>query len=137
MFRIGWIFITISIMLNAEKLVLVTHSGSPINKLTQVQVRMIYLKKKRFWSEMKLVALNLPPQNLLRKTFEHEIINMNSTQLDNYWIKQHYKGYRPPYRVESVESMILFIKKVEGAIGYIPISKVDQDLKVIYEDGEL
>ena len=33
--------------------------------------------------------------------------------------------------------MILFIKKVEGAIGYIPVSKVDKDLKVIYGDGEL
>lgn len=124
-------------MLCAEKLVLVTHPKSPIDKLTQAQVRMIYLKKRRFWGEMKLVALNLPPQNSLRKTFEHQILKMNSVQLDSYWIKQHYKGYRPPYRVESVDSMILFIKKVEGAIGYIPISKVDQNLKVIYRDGEL
>jgi len=105
--------------------------------LTQGQVRMIYLKKKRFWGELKLVALNLPPQNILRKTFENNILNMNSEQLDNYWIKEHYKGYRPPYRVETVESMILFIKKVEGAIGYIPIDRVDKDLKVIYEVGEL
>ena len=124
-------------MLNAEKFVLVTHADSPINTLTQAQVRMIYLKKKRFWGEIKLVALNLPPQDLLRKTFENEILKMNSTQLDSYWIKQHYRGYRPPYRVESIESMILFIKKVEGAIGYIPVSKVDKDLKVIYRDGEL
>ncbi|MGB5507061.1 MAG: hypothetical protein WBM70_10295 [Sulfurovum sp.] len=137
MFRIGWIFIIMSIMLNAEKFVLVTHADSPINTLTQAQVRMIYLKKKRFWGEIKLVALNLPPQDLLRKTFENEILKMNSTQLDSYWIKQHYRGYRPPYRVESIESMILFIKKVEGAIGYIPVSKVDKDLKVIYRDGEL
>jgi hypothetical protein len=86
---------------------------------------------------VKLVALNLPPQDPLRKTFEHEILDMSSAQLDSYWIKQHYKGYRPPYRVESIASMILFIKKVEGAIGYIPLSKLDQDLKVIYEDGEL
>ena len=137
MLRIGWIFIIMSIMLNAEKFVLVTHSDSPINTLTQVQVRMIYLKKKRFWGDVKLVALNLPPQDPLRKTFEHEILDMSSAQLDSYWIKQHYKGYRPPYRVESIASMILFIKKVEGAIGYIPLSKLDQDLKVIYEDGEL
>jgi hypothetical protein len=97
---------------------------------------MIYLKKRRFWGEMKLVALNLPPQNLLRKSFEKNILNMNAVQLDKYWIKEHYKGYRPPYRVETVESMILFIKKVEGAIGYIPINKMDKDLKVIFEVGE-
>lgn len=137
MVRIGWIFIIISIVLNAEKFVLVTNPKSPISKLTQTEIRMIYLKKRRFWGEMKLVTLNLPPHNHLRKRFEHEILNMNASQLDTYWIKQHYRGYRPPYRVESVESMILFIKKVEGAIGYIPISNVDTGLKIIYNDGEL
>lgn len=125
-----------SMILNAEKFVLVTHLKSPINTLTASEARMIYLKKRRFWDDVKLVAINLPPQNSLRKHFENQILKMNSSQLDNYWIKQHYRGQRPPYRVESVESMILFIKKVEGAIGYIPVSKVDQDLKVIYEDGE-
>lgn len=137
MFRMGTIFIILSILLNADKFVLVTDSKSPIDKLTHEQVRMIYLKKRRFWGEMKLVALNLPPQNFLRKTFENEMLNMNSAQLDSYWMKQHYKGNRPPYRVETVDSMILFIKKVQGAIGYIPKSKLDKDLKVIYEDGEL
>jgi len=124
-------------VLSAEKFVLVTNSKSPISKLTQTEIRMFYLKKRRFWGEMKLVTLNLPPQNHLRKHFEHEILNMNAAQLDTYWIKQHYMGYRPPYRVESVESMILFIKKVEGAIGYIPVNKVDTGLKIIYDDGEL
>ena len=124
-------------MLNAEKFALVTQSQSPIYRLTKKDVRMIYLKKRRFWDDMKLVALNLPPQNSLRKSFENNILNMDAEQLDKYWIKEHYKGYRPPYRVESVDSMILFIKKVEGAIGYIPIDKLDNDLKVIYEAGEL
>ena len=137
MFRIGLICIMLSIFLNAENFVLVTQSQSPIKMLTKEEVRMIYLKKRRFWGEMKLVALNLPPQSILRKTFENNILNMNAAQLDNYWIKEHYKGYRPPYRVETVESMILFIKKVEGAIGYIPRERVDKDLKVIYEAGAL
>ena len=137
MFRIGLICIILSLVLNADKFVLVTQSQSPIHRLTKDEVRMIYLKKRRFWGEMKLVALNLPPQNILRKTFENNILNMNAAQLDNYWMKEHYKGYRPPYRVETVESMILFIKKVEGAIGYIPMARVDKDLKVIYEVGEL
>ena len=62
---------------------------------------------------------------------------MSAQKLKNYWIKQHYKGHRPPYRVESVKSMILFIKKVKGAIGYIPLSKVDKSIKIIYEDNIL
>jgi len=57
MFRIGLICIMLSIFLNAENFVLVTQSQSPIKMLTKEEVRMIYLKKRRFWGEMKLVAL--------------------------------------------------------------------------------
>ncbi len=123
-------------MLNAEKFVLVAHPESPIDKLTQVQVRMIYLKKRRFWGNTKLIALNLPPQSTLRQTFERDVLKMSTEKLDSYWIKQHYKGHRPPYRVESVDSMLLFIKKVKGAIGYIPLDKVDSGIKIIYEESQ-
>jgi len=136
MLQIGWVFIAVIITLSAEQLVLITHPQSPIDILTQTQVRMIYLKKRRFWGETKLIALNLPPDNNLRKTFEHETLEMRQTQLESYWVKQHYKGHRPPYRVESVQSMILFVKKVKGAVGYIPLSKVDAGVKVIYKEVE-
>ena len=135
MLRIGWIIIVTMLSLRAEPLVLITHPQSPIQSLTQSQVRMIYLKKRRFWGDIKLIALNLPPTNDLRQTFEHETLKMNATQLDEYWINAHYKGQRPPYRVESLKSMLLFVKKVKGAIGYIPKSKVESGIKVIYEES--
>ena len=133
MSRIVWVYITVIVTLSAEPFVLITHPESPVETLTQSQARMIYLKKRRFWGETKLIALNLPPKNSLRQTFEQEVLKMNYTQLDNYWIKKHYNGHRPPYRVESVQSVLLFVKKVKGAIGYIPTSKVDAGVKVIYE----
>lgn len=119
----------------AEPFVLITHPQSPIDSLNRSQVRMIYLKKRRFWGDTKLIALNLPPLNALRQTFEHEVLKMNAAQLDAYWMKEHYKGQRPPYRVESLKSMLLFVKKVKGAIGYIPASKVESGMKVIYRGG--
>lgn len=133
MIRIGWMIITIMFSLHAEPFVLITHPQSPIDTLSQSQARMIYLKKRRFWGDTKLIALNLPPKNPLRQTFEHEILKMNEAQLDGYWIRAHYKGQRPPYRVESLKSMLLFVKKVKGAVGYIPASQVDAGVKVIYE----
>ncbi|WP_373030886.1 hypothetical protein [Sulfurovum sp.] len=137
MLRLVWIFIAASICLSAEKFVVITHPNNPIDTLTKSQLRMIYLKKSRFWGDTKLVALNLPPTSNLRLTFENEVLKMSYNELDNYWVREHYKGHRPPYRVESVESMLLFVKKVEGAIGYIPVSKIDTGVKVIYEEDQL
>ncbi len=137
MLRLVWIFIAASICLTAEQFVVITHPNNPIDTLTKSQLRMIYLKKSRFWGDTKLVALNLPPTSNLRLTFENKVLKMSYNELDNYWVREHYKGHRPPYRVESVESMLLFVKKVEGAIGYIPVSKIDTGVKVIYEEDQL
>lgn len=95
---------------------------------------MIYLKQRRYWKSVKLVPINLPPDSKLRKYVEKNLLKMDHFQLESYWLRQHYKGVRPPYRVESIESVIRFVKKVKGAIGYIPLSKLDKDLKVLYKE---
>jgi ABC-type phosphate transport system substrate-binding protein len=120
-------------MLFAEDFVVVVHKDSDIKALTQAELRSIYLKKRRFLNDIKLVAINLPPSNALRQGFEKEILKMDDKKLQRYWMRQHYKGYRPPYRVKSSQSALLFIKKVKGAIGYIPLSLADKDVKIIYQ----
>lgn len=119
--------------LHAESYVVITHPKTPLDSLTQWELKAIYLKQRRFWKDTKLTTLNLPPDHPLRKEFENDILQMPKRELDQYWMKQHYKGYRPPYRVESVQSMLMFVQKVEGAIGYIPKSALNSDVKVIYE----
>lgn len=134
MLKLGAFIIAVIISLGAEPFVLITNPQTSIHTLTLSEIRMIYLKKRRFWDDTKLVPLNLPPHDRLRRTFEDRILKMNTSQLDSYWIRAHYKGKRPPYRVESLKSMLLFVQKVKGAIGYIPKSKVDSGMKVIYEE---
>ncbi len=121
--------------LMAEPFVIVTHPSSPIERLSTEQAKAIYLKKRRFWKETKLTVLSLPPEAPLRGEFEQEILHMTPQELENYWMAQHYKGVRPPYRVESIQSMLLFVTKVEGAVGYLPKSAVTKDVKVIYESA--
>jgi len=132
MIRIGLIFIGVIVSLLAENFVVITHKDNPITTLNKSEIRSIYLKKRRFWDGTKLLALNLPPNHMLRQNFEKSILQMSASNIEMYWLKQHYKGHRPPYRLESIKSVVLFIKKVKGAIGYIPESLVDSNVKVIY-----
>jgi ABC-type phosphate transport system substrate-binding protein len=118
--------------LHAENMVFIANSGNPITKVDKAVLKKIYLKKRRFWKETKLNPLNLPPHTPLREAMEKQILGMSASALDAYWMKEHYRGHRPPYRVESVKSMLLFVKKVKGAIGYIPQSKLTSGVKVIY-----
>jgi len=56
----------------------------------------------------------------------------NSKRLERYWIREHYRGHRPPYRVDSIRAMVQFVTKVPGAIGYLPQNKVTKRMKVLY-----
>ncbi|WP_353662251.1 hypothetical protein [Hydrogenimonas sp. SS33] len=116
----------------AEELLVVTNPANDIGPLDAAQLRQIYLGKRRYWKTLKLFPINLPPANPLRKRFEREVLHMTPSALDAYWMKEHYLGHRPPYRVESVESVIRFVRKLKGAIGYIPKHRLSGNLKVIY-----
>jgi ABC-type phosphate transport system substrate-binding protein len=123
-------------LLHAENILVITNVSNSMEHVTKEELRKIYLKKRRFWKETKLNPLNLPPNDQHRQNFEKDILTMSAEKLDTYWMKQHYRGHRPPYRVESVKSMILFVKKVQGAIGYIPESQLVKGVKIIYRFQE-
>jgi len=136
MLKMLFAFILLSQWLQAESLAVVTGRNSMMEKLSAEQVRTIFLKKRRYWKTDKLHPLNLPPTHALRQHFEEEVLHMSRTKLDTYWTREHYRGVRPPYTLASVKSVVLYIKKVKGSIGYIPVSKVDAGLKVLYRAGE-
>jgi len=133
MMRIYLLMLLVIITLSAEKLVLITNRDNSIKSLTRDDIKRIYLKKRRFWGEMKLTTLNLPPDSTLRQDFEKNILGMSAKELENYWMRQHYRGQRPPYRLKSSQSVLIFVKKVKGAIGYIPSSLADRSVRVVYQ----
>ncbi|MBW6488098.1 hypothetical protein [Sulfurimonas sp.] len=61
---------------------------------------------------------------------------MNFERLKSYWAAQHYLGKRPPVGMHSEESVKAFVKNVEGAIGYINVKNLDNDIKVLYRWSE-
>jgi len=41
-------------------------------------------------------------------------------------------GQRPPITMKSQQAVKTFVKKVDGAIGYIEMKNLDKSVKVIY-----
>jgi len=123
-------------VLIAEPFILIAHPDTPPVQLTHDEAQAIFLKKRRFLGETSLTPLNLPPSHPLRLHVEETLLGMNPHGLDRYWMELHYKGVRPPYRVESLESMVMFVRKVKGAIGYLPKSHPHEGVRVVYEEAK-
>ncbi len=101
--------------------------------LSQRQLRDIFLLKRQFLGEQKVIPVNLLADNEARLAFEQAVLNMGRDKLGAYWVKQHFAGVSPPLTQASYEALKLFIVNVPGAIGYLPSSMVDEKVRVLYE----
>jgi len=124
------IFLILSFSWSAEYVVIAQKS---MPSLSKKQIRAIYLKKIIMLNGMLLVPINLSASSLIRRSFEERILRMGHNRLKVYWTKQHYLGRRPPLKMKSQKSVKAFIKKIEGAIGYIEANMVDDEIKILYK----
>lgn len=121
------------IALSASEYSVVISKKIMISAVTAQQIRDIFLMKRHSLGNQKVIPVNLLGQDISRITFENEILKMDRDHLNAYWIKQHFQGITPPITQSSYDSVKMFVQNVEGAIGYIPSSMVDNGVKVIYE----
>ncbi len=119
-----------------EKLVLISNKNFPLNNLVEGQIKQIYLKRMHFIKDMPIIPINYVARDPLRNYFEKSILNLSPKKLKKYWMKKHYEGKRPPLVQSSIQSAIIFVKKVDGAVAYIPYSKIPKDIKILYVSKE-
>ena len=119
-----------------ENFVLIGNQNFPVKHLLKEQVKQIYLKRIHFIKDVSIIPINYIARDPLRKNFEKNILHISSKKLNRYWIKKHYLGIRPPLIQSSIESAIIFVKKVDGAVVYIPQSKLPSDVHVLYKSQE-
>lgn len=112
---------------------LVIASKSPINHLSQKQVKDLYLMKLHYINNTKIIPINISATAPIRQFFEKNVLNLDREHLNSYWIKEHFQGISPPLTQSSSASVKMFVKNAEGAVGYIPIDMLDADIKVLYE----
>lgn len=107
--------------------------NSQINSITDTQLKSLYLRKNEYLNKQKIIPVNLLANNKARKGFESSILKMDRISLNEYWIKKHLEGVKPPISQESYKAILNFVINVDGAIGYIPSDMNDDRVKVINE----
>ena len=108
-------------------------SNKNIKALSESEIKAIFLKKLTLIDDVPAVPVNLEAGDSLRVKFEEKLLDMSFERLKSYWTKEHYLGHRPPVNMKSEESVKSFVKKVDGAIGYINANSVDESVKVLYK----
>lgn len=127
------LILILNISLFADGYVIAISNSSKVDKVSKRILKDLYLKKRVFIDDNEIVPINLPPQSELRVDFEEEVLGMDREEINDFWINQHYQGITPPIVQRSPKGLKLFIKNVDGAIGYIKKDDLSEELKSIYE----
>jgi len=127
------ISLLLALTVSGGEYAVVTAAGSSIEPLTVRFVKDIFLKKRTFYNDAELLAVNLNASSPVRMAFEAGVLGMDRDTINEYWIVSHYKGIKPPLVQRSENGVREFLKNRPNSVGYLPKNMIDNTLKVLYE----
>jgi len=117
----------------SAEIAVVAGKNFPVDRLSKNQIKKIFLKKKLFVGDKKVIPVNLKNSFKIRKLFQENVLNMDEEEYNLYWNEMYFNGIKPPIVLSSENSVISFVKKVDGAIGYVDANKIKnaKDIKIL------
>ena len=124
----------------AEAVAIVVHPDVAIDddNLSLDQLRSIFLAEQQHWADRSritlLVRAAIAPERDLILT---EIYGMSEDRYRQYWIGKMFRSEvaSGPKIVFSTDMLRDLVTVIPGSIGFVPVSEVGPDLKVISIDG--
>ena len=122
----------------ADEIVVVVNANNPVVKMTRSEVIDLFMGRYvAFPDGTKAKAIDLEGDHIIKKQFYLDLVNLSIARVNSYWSRIKFTGRaRPPISKENEAEVINEIKTSENAIGYISISAVNSNLKVVYKFNE-
>jgi len=119
----------------------VTHPDTPIDSLSLVEVRRVFLGERQYWNaKLPVVLLIRAPVARERDVVLRVIYQMTETQFKQYWIAKIFRAETasPPKIVYSNDVQYSLVTALSGAIGFMDAREAAQaKLKILRVDGLL
>lgn len=116
----------------AADIILVVNKNNPNATLSKQEAKMIYLGKKKSWSNGEKINLYSQYDFQTRDSFARKWVNKSGQQFTTYWKKALFTGTgRPPVEVKNDDEMKKFIIADPKGIGFISSAALDGSVKAV------
>jgi ABC-type phosphate transport system substrate-binding protein len=118
-------------------LAVIVSKASPLNELSSAQLARMYMGDMVDSSGGRLIPLNRATASEERQQFDRVVLGKSPDEMARYWIDRKIRGQSgAPKAVEPVDVYERVVAKLDGAVGYVRISDVRGDVKVVRIDGK-
>jgi len=119
----------------SDGMVVITATATPIETISKVQLRRLYLSRIDRIRGIALVPLQLAAPSEIRTRFIDWLFGPGF-DLENHWIEERLRGgASPPLEVVNTAHMLIYVERNPGYIGFLPAERLDSldgfDLKVL------
>lgn len=127
------IVLTVSVQAK-DTIVVVVNKANPIESLSQSELIDLFMGKYvAFPDDSKARPVELKGNPTVKAEFYRSLVGMPLSSVNAYWSRLHFTGRkRVAIFKENEQGLIAFIVANKQAIGYLPQSHLNENLKVIY-----
>lgn len=97
-------------------------------------IQTVFRGERSVWPSRATVVVVLPSARApFAETFSREVFGMGRTAMQRYWLALVFQGRaNPPVFMDTVETMIEFVRRTPGAIAMVPLAgdEVPRDLQI-------
>lgn len=106
---------------DAPALRIIVHPSNAVASADREQVADIFLKKVTRWPDGEVIRpADLRPNDPIRQLFSQTILRRSVQAVRSYWQQRIFSGRDvPPPELDSEASVIAFVSRFPGAIGYV------------------
>jgi hypothetical protein len=116
---------------------LIVAKDSPISDLAFYDLRRLYQGEAINANGRRLTPLNFPTKTENRQRFDQAVLGLAPDAVSRYWIDRRIRGQSgPPKSIDSADLMQRVVARLDGGIGYVRLSEVRPDVKVLRIDGK-
>jgi|ERR1035437_37603 ABC-type phosphate transport system substrate-binding protein len=111
----------------SEALVIVVNRSNPVDGISSVELRSIFLGRRSHWADGKRITLVMrEPGDAERNAILRDVCGMNESQFQTHFIRGLYTGeiLTSPKILATPAGVRKFIFNVPGAIGYLRLSDI-------------
>lgn len=110
----------------------VVSPDSPLKEADMSNIGNLFLGKTNIIGGEEFTPMDLPENSPVREAFYKKVTNKSQQQLNAYWSRLIFSGKgTPPEQAVDPAEIIQMISMDSTVIGYIPVSAVDDSVKVI------
>ncbi len=133
---LGGLCVPATALAEPQAIAVVVDRDNPLSDIGVEELRSLFLGKRREWPDgTRAVPVNLeagPPHHAFCTT----VLRMSEADYERYWIDEKVRGAGTGPRPLSSSSLVIrLVARVRGAVGYVPLGRIDGSVKVLSVAG--